>query len=301
MYTKSPSTLGVIAHGLAAFFMLVVSITTSAQERPCIPDCPETPFGPNQRVVLTLPSGCVVRVTYASRIPECFVPPYYDVAIVQIEYLNALCSGPLLSMLEAVTRQLLLANPMYFPMPTTGCLSRFRVTRSVCWRIDSVLDCDGDTLVVPCDSSGCCLSQYRICRDSSGVVSVTKISSSVPVGADTCLGDSIECVNTCFGTSEMRATPTSIHEDVANSSSKILSIRPNPAGNVLYVMPPGHLQGPWHLRIASVAGVVVFEQRGASRDQHDEIAVDVGRLTPGAYSVSFEHHGAVQRSNFIKR
>lgn len=286
----------------AVVSMAVMATTLEAVERPCVPDCPETPFGANQRAVLTLPNGCVVRVTFSTRIPECFTPPVYDVAIVQIEYLNGACSGSLTSLVEAVTQQLLLTNPMFFPMPTLGCLNHYRVTKAVCWRIDSLLDCDGDTLAVPCDSSGCCLSRYRLCRDSSGVFTVTKLNSYVPVGSDTCNADSLsEHANTCFGGGELRGSTTSSQEVHMLATTARLAVRPNPAGDQIIVSGTGEVRGRWTLRVVNALGEQVSLLTGESAHGIRELVLDVGSLATGAYSLSLDAGGSVIGGAFIKR
>lgn len=139
----------------------------------CKPDCDSSEFGATLTKVIEIPGGCTVLVKYAVR-NACNI--YYDVGIISIQKLEG-CGGiDVVSGVEAATIALLQENPMGFPLPDTGqCLTSWRVVRGACWK-DSIDFCD-NTLWAPCYGEACCLAPYRICRDSSGTLSVNKTGS----------------------------------------------------------------------------------------------------------------------------
>jgi hypothetical protein len=164
----------------------------------CLPDCYNDPFQPEQETVITLPSGCVLRVRYATR-EACNT--YYDLGIVEYEKVSGDCSGGPDVLLDEIAEAIFKLNPMGWepglPLSQDSCWTYWRVTTSTCWW-DSVNAC-GDTLALPCDTADCCLSSFEVCADSGA----TYISSVTKTGAysqsDSCESSDPRCVFVCSG------------------------------------------------------------------------------------------------------
>ena len=172
-----------------AFALLLGGANALQAQNPdlCQPDCYSSHFGSTQTIILTLPYGCVVRVKYAQRF-AC--NKWYDLGIISIEELTSGCSGfSTQLLLDLVTEEMFKENPMNFPVPTGGspsgdtCFTHWRVVKGGCWRRDSI-DCDGDTVNVPCGDA-CCLGSYRICTSDSVIILVTPTGSYVVGDCDT--------------------------------------------------------------------------------------------------------------------
>ncbi len=181
-----------LALSTCTMLLLLAHGSMSAQNPDlCLPDCDSSDFGATQTIILTLPSGCIVRVEYASR-SACDI--WNDVGIISIEYLFGCDTVGIQQGVDETTEALLAENPMAFPMPDTNtCVFTWRVVRGACWK-DSV-DCDDDTRLVPCFGEACCLSRYRICRDSLGVITVEQ--NGVPTTSGECDTLDPHCVPIC--------------------------------------------------------------------------------------------------------
>lgn len=145
----------------------------------CTPDCDSNSWVGPSTTNLTLPSGCVVRVTYYKRF-AC--GQYYDTQIQDIEPLNSLCSGTSVAdMVHAVEDAILIANPMGFPaIPVDSCTTRWRISRASCWRLTPEDQEFQWGRYLPCADTSplrCCLVLFQICRTGSGYT-VTRTGSN---------------------------------------------------------------------------------------------------------------------------
>lgn len=266
---------------LVAVFFAVVSSTgllAQATDKPCIWDCPQTPFGPIQTQVITLPNGCIVRVHYAYRI-ACGL--FSDLAIVKIENLTNNCSNAVALMLAQVTTEMFRLNPMGFTLPgPNSCVSTYRLTRSTCWRNDTT-DCDGDTIAIPCDTSSCCLSEYRICRDSVGVLTVTNIAA---VQRDTCDVSEWSCQNTCAVFQKSASQPNESETNVERTSNR-LTANPNPAQDQVEISCAYLPKGVWAVDFIDALGRTVSSSSQFVHDPVRGLMVPCAHLGSGSYTV----------------
>ena len=175
-----------------------------AFSKPCIPDCPETPFPPWQNfapVRIELCKGCFVEVRYSVRF-AC--NRWYDLYIEYVTTANGTrerndpaCDACFASMdaaqlLAEVTRKMLLLNPMNFPPKNKGeCEANWRVVKGSCWQ-KLFTDPDGD----PSDGTGyqwnrihwcptsetCCLDYYLVCIDPDGKRKIRRQPPPTPNG-----------------------------------------------------------------------------------------------------------------------
>lgn len=142
---------------------------------PCEPDCPNTVFGPYQTIQLTIQPGCVLEVTYASRI-ACGIWYDYYIAGIQIIQISGcpFSASDVSTILDLATVALLDANPAGFPpsIPPTGqnCSTNWRAGKGACW------EQNGDCLV-PCTPTDCCLTAFEVCVDASGHKTITKLGN----------------------------------------------------------------------------------------------------------------------------
>ncbi|MCB0712127.1 MAG: hypothetical protein KDD67_07340 [Ignavibacteriae bacterium] len=173
---------------LAVVFVLLLSGTMLIAQTPnpdiCKPDCQGSEFSATQTIILTFPNGCVVRVKYAYR-TACGT--WKDLGIISVEELTPQCSGLSTStLLDIVTEELFKQNPMGFPVPTgvggDTCYTHWRVVKGGCWT--DTVDCDGDTVHIPCGDA-CCLGSYLICAHDSVVISVNPTGFYVEGECDT--------------------------------------------------------------------------------------------------------------------
>jgi hypothetical protein len=147
----------------------------------CTPDCDTTAWqGPYTANSVTLPNGCVVRVTYYKRF-ACSL--YFDTQIQDIEPLNSLCSGmSVADMVHAVEEAMLIQNPMGFPtIPNDSCETRWRISRASCWRLTPESQEFQWGRYLPCADTSplrCCLVMFLVCRDQFGVYTVTRTGSN---------------------------------------------------------------------------------------------------------------------------
>ena len=162
---------------LTIFLLMMGFVSANAQTGcsqtypvdPCYPDCPNSQWSSIQTYTVTFNSNCKVKVEYVTR-HACNT--WWDVQIVSYQFTQVggcpfNYNDPDAAM-EAILFQLLKDNPMGFPEPSpVNCTTSWRAANGTCWRRAG--DC-----YIPCDDSGCCLTEYRICIDSSGNKTVTK-------------------------------------------------------------------------------------------------------------------------------
>ncbi len=189
--------------------LIVVSLSLgspAASQELCLPDCQNSPWGPIQTHVLTLPGGCQVEVGYATRL-ACGL--WEDTQIVYVFPLNfehtsctAVTVMEIPDFLALITEQMIEDDPMGFSPPTptipatgnpatcdpTGvqsCEVNFRVINGACWQ--KLLHHNneaGDVATwAPCETTGCCINSYRVCVDACGNRTSEQIGAAVPPGA----------------------------------------------------------------------------------------------------------------------
>lgn len=193
----------------------------------CKPDCMGSNFGATQTTVVTLPGGCVVKVKYATRL-ACGV--WNDLGIISVEPLTWQCGFfTLKQILDFTTLEMLEQNPMNFPTPgIDSCTTQWRVVNGACWK--DTVTCDGDSILVPCNLTACCLSSYRICTDSLGNRTATKNGAYSPKACDS---TDPHCIPVCnddpFLTAPEEPGLSSVHIDELHSSDAVI-IRRDPVG-----------------------------------------------------------------------
>jgi hypothetical protein len=161
--------------------------------------------------IVTLANGCRMAVYYRTRL-ACGI--WQDVLIDEIrtfDYFSPCWPQSInwnpASVVSEVTQLLLLQNPMNFEPNQIGepCASNWRVTVGGCWRASSSPWDPGPphimehTWFFPCTPTVCCLSLYRVCIDTAGNRTFTRLPSdpSQPTCASMPNGD--ECVPVCDG------------------------------------------------------------------------------------------------------
>ncbi|MCC6330844.1 MAG: T9SS type A sorting domain-containing protein [Ignavibacteria bacterium] len=273
---------------MISFLLVAVTLTPLAVSQPvpppCVPDCFGDPFGPTQIAVFTTPSGCVVRVWYSSRL-ACGI--YRDVAIQKVEIIGS-CGTPTSMLMDEITAHLFLTNPMGFPEPDTAtCDTLYRVTRGQCWRRDTI-DCDGDTLMLPCGvGPSCCLVKYEVCRDSMGTKYVRPYGSSVT--PDTCIvPPGASCENIC--TVPHYAAPPmgsqAPHGASAPMKASGINIVPNPATSSFSVYASRLAHGAWTLTILDPTGrTVIINAVTVGSNGKLEYTVSTNAMAPGIHFV----------------
>lgn len=211
------SSKPIITSFILAALLLLGAFTSSFGQNPdiCKPDCQSSQFGPTQVDTLILPGGCVVRVFYAVRM-ACNI--WYDLGIVSIEALTPGCGlFTVKQILDFTTLEMLRTNPMGFPDPDSGrCTTQWRVVNGACWK-DSVTF-HGDSIYVPCNLVACCLSSYRVCLDSLGNRTSTKLSSGSAKDCDT---TDPHCTPVCGDSSSSLTSP----QDPGLSNVEIKGLR----------------------------------------------------------------------------
>ena len=170
---------------MVAHILLLPTQGVAQNPEICKPDCSSSEFSATQTTVVQLSNGCWARVKYAQRL-ACGI--WNDVGIISIELLSGCAGVDVLTGVTLATEAILLQNPMGFPEPDTGaCVMSWRVVKGACW-MDSVSWCDDqDTLLVPCVGEACCLSPYKVCRDSLGEKYVIELPSTLNGECDTLL------------------------------------------------------------------------------------------------------------------
>ncbi len=128
-------------------------------------------------------------------------------------------SGDLNLVMQQVTEQILIMNPMNFPpmTPATGCEENWRVMNGSCWAVTDKFQHVGpppsenpvvnpadygyDVWAMPCEGTLCCLERFEICIDPQGDRTITPGGFS-PIGKiDDCPDDpnnpSEKCIPVC--------------------------------------------------------------------------------------------------------
>lgn len=165
-------------------------------EEPCLPDCPQSLFSAYQTIQVTIQPGCVLEVTYASRI-ACGI--WYDYYISNVRILQYGCcpflASDVATILDLATIALMDANPAGFPpsTPSSGqnCSVNWRANKGACWQ--QIGDC-----LVPCTPmTDCCLAAFEVCVDANGNKTITKLGNiSNPPAPCPTTGDG-DCVDVC--------------------------------------------------------------------------------------------------------
>lgn len=193
---------------ILTIFLCFVAIEMNAQGdyTPCLPDCENDVWIPNislpaLSLFVTIP-GCTTtfEIRYRYRVACNQWYDYYleGVASTGSPYDIKNCidngySGSMALFMQAISEQLMLANPANFPPHTVpNCEDMWRVIKGGCWYRDFVTGTGGGgpmkpddlllsgpgnpyewgapELLAPCPSVLCCLEKYRLCRTPQGLV-----------------------------------------------------------------------------------------------------------------------------------
>lgn len=197
---------GALPTALIVLF-LCCGFTTNVQAQfgpACLPDCPQSTFtaaGVLPPVDLEVPGqpGCTLRVTYGYR-NACGI--WHDFYIYNIQPIGN-CDPNFLADVNAVvqtaTNLLFMSNP---PVDQNGstvgpnrpanchdleCVINWRVIRGSCWR-------DYGGIYFECQTTTCCLTPYRICRDFCDNITVENLGAP---GGGVCVTGEGGCVRVC--------------------------------------------------------------------------------------------------------
>ncbi len=149
---------------------------------PCYTDCTDDSWTIEEPITCSV-DGCYFSITYSSR-DACGV--WQDVQILGIETLNTACwyVAPK-DIFQAAMKCIIEENDMNFKpnADSLGCYDIWRFSSPACWQY-------GRTVAYPsyrpCDSADCCRQRMKVCRDSSGNVSIEPIGEGYST-------DSIDC------------------------------------------------------------------------------------------------------------
>ncbi|HHG86065.1 MAG TPA: hypothetical protein ENJ82_15055 [Bacteroidetes bacterium] len=170
----------------------------------CLPDCQNDNFtlmGMLPPILLAVPGqpGCSLEVNYGYR-NACGL--WNDFFIYSIQAIGT-CSQSFLTdpnaIMQTATTLLLMSNPPIDMMmnkvgptkPSCGnvnCVTNWRVSKGSCWKAY------GGGLFGPCETSGCCLQPFQICRDFCDNITVQNLAPATGGG---CLVAEIGCVTVC--------------------------------------------------------------------------------------------------------
>ncbi len=97
------------------------------------------------------------------------------------------------TMLGWASDALIKSNFLPFGLPDTNeCVTSWRVVEGACWEVQ--IDCDHDSLYVPCDTVACCQTRIEICRDRAGTIHITDLQGYSNMPCDTL---NYECESVC--------------------------------------------------------------------------------------------------------
>jgi hypothetical protein len=152
----------------------------------CLDDCPEISTGPLKKTIINI-YGCLVRVTWATR-NGC--NGYRDIVMQKVEFLTPGCASAMSVgawsnlaqywLLQQVTGQYIPIS--YYSNDT--CIN-MRTMKPACWHWD--VECE-DSVAIPCDSSNCCVTYWRACRDSFGVKRLIRVGDGIVQACDSLWG-----------------------------------------------------------------------------------------------------------------
>ena len=171
----------------AALMICLAPTSLSAQTtvETCLPDCDTIPWSAPAKTLVNVGSNCWLRITYAYR-TAC---GWNDVTITSMEMFGAGCAGRTAKeFLSKSLDVLLLQNPMGWSIPDQdSCLlDDYRFIRPACW------ENLWDSVWVPCDSVGCCITYFDYCRDPQYRAEQTSVTLIEP-----CDSTSDHCEEVC--------------------------------------------------------------------------------------------------------
>jgi|GEM_PF-4227740 len=141
--------------------------------------CPNSFTGTTQSSVITLPGGCQVRVRYYVVYQDCFLGTG-EIHILDVLPLTSGCASmPPAMLLNMTTVQLMKMDMTAFPIRPDTCYRMQRVLHGSCWGYQYNPCFPADSMLMPCDSNGCCITAYEICVDSDGNHTVRR---TLPIG-----------------------------------------------------------------------------------------------------------------------
>ena len=149
---------------------------------PCVPDCPNSQWGPKTTVTLDdwtyqgMQVDCEVKVTFVKR--TACPSNFKDLQILKVEVVNGggcpFAIENQSAAIEALHRKLIVEDKAGFGLPANGnCNSNWRVSQGSCWKFVNIEG--GNTFFVPCEPiDACCLTRYEVCADPCGNLSIEK-------------------------------------------------------------------------------------------------------------------------------
>jgi hypothetical protein len=93
-------------------------------------------------------------------------------------------------------------------------------------------------------------------------------------------------------------TNTGIHE--LASAQESLQVFPNPSAGKVTLRWKGELKGDWELSVLDVAGRNVQQSNVTTQSRHNELPVDLSRLSPGVYLVQLKSASRILSARWTK-
>ena len=278
----------VLAIGLIIFLLINFEAKSQVFNPgiPCLHDCPFDNWTPPTTAILALPGGCLVRVTYQSRVACNSIN---DVYIKSYQILTPGCNYyPISSILNKITVQLFLLNPMGLPYltPTPNkrdtCFFPVRLVKPACWKeVDTVF-------FRGCDSLACCIDEYRVCYDSLLRRSFTLVTNMITA----------PCIDTTYHSycTEVCANDTAFFKDTVAHDSLLLFKRINDNFNIKIDNQNHNVKLTFSNSDYSFINVEVFDFKGERivtlennfyNQGYHEINRQMKKLTAGMYYIVF--------------
>lgn len=207
-----------------AVFLLMISVTNTevksqgGTSAPCLPDCPNDVFIPLYPAPPAVASiqvcGITLQVEYRTRVACNTWYDFYLEAVTdnpaipgdQLATVLATCfGGDINALLQAITEQMIIDNPMNFPPTSSGCEVNWRVMKGSCWRVDnqanynpdSPAPISADSWIAPCEGTNCCLEGFEVCIDINGNRTITPGGYETPADPTCSQDPNPDCVPVC--------------------------------------------------------------------------------------------------------
>ncbi len=240
---------------------------------------------------------CNFQVEYCSRHNTC--ANLHEVQITRLVPLSGTCDlvCGFYNIFGQAIGQLLLDNPMRFPLPSAGaCRQDWRVVIPACWQEGGLPQIRS---YIPC-TGACCTAIYKVCLSSNATRSIEQLSVS---GASLQCSSSAGCQAMCGALpSQYSKRGSALDEFGAAAEDNALLIVPNPARDHIRLRVPGAGAAAMTFSIYDAFGKTVL-RAGTLRSVAGalEAQVDVADLVDGIYFVKVRSGGAMLSAAFVLR
>lgn len=289
-------TLRILA--VLACFVFLAGAVYSQTPEPCSGDCPDSwsPALSYQVCFGSSPNACCFLYTMRTR-NSCGAQEIAIVDIIPVLNQNGACTFD--RMLYEAFRDVVINNrPNFAPTVDGTCASNWRVTTGACWKRFDRTETNGGTFThyQPCSDIECCYQFYRVCRSTSGVVTIVKLDPG-SVSGDDC---PTECpYYSCLATMNLDGPPPHGSKRVIGLSIadevSIGAVTPNPTTGIASIHLASVKAGEFDLLITTNSGDVVAQKREViDRAGEHSVAIDLNNVAGGVY-----HYVLVQDGNVI--